>query len=161
LSCAALLPWFCATSGAEQSSGPASLEVRLSAKLERVIESREPDDSVRFDLVPATLEAYSGQFVYTVQFRNDGHEVADGVRITSPIPPELRYEPDSAIGPGSVVLFSVDGGRTFGAPAELVVSGVAGARRAEPADYTHVRWVLDAPLEIGARGFVRFRAVSR
>jgi hypothetical protein len=32
---------------------------------------------------------------------------------------------------------------------------------ADAADYTHVRWVLDAPLDAGATGIGRFLAVPR
>jgi hypothetical protein len=28
-------------------------------------------------------------------------------------------------------------------------------------DYTHIRWILRAPLEAGARGFTRFGAIVR
>jgi hypothetical protein len=87
---------------------------------------------------------------------------AEGVRITSPIPPGLRYVDGSAVGPGSIVLFSVDDGLTFGAPSELLMPDAdARFRRADAADFTHVRWILKAPLAAGATGFARFRAVQR
>jgi len=70
--------------------------------------------------------------------------------------------PHSASGPGSEVLFSVDNGRSFGRPDELTLAALnGGVRGAEPADYTHVRWVLRAPLDAGATGIARFRAVPR
>jgi hypothetical protein len=60
------------------------------------------------------------------------------------------------------VLFSVDDGRTFGRPDELTfVAPDGGARGAAAADYTHVRWILRAPLDAGATGIARFRAVPR
>ncbi len=59
------------------------------------------------------------------------------------------------------MLFSVDGGRTYGAPKELTVKAADGSQRtADAADYTHIRWVLKAPLDAGAKGFARFRAVD-
>jgi hypothetical protein len=64
--------------------------------------------------------------------------------------------------PLTVVLFSVDGGETFGLPNELAVADGDEARRAAAvADYTHVRWVLTAPLAARATGFARFRAELR
>jgi hypothetical protein len=60
------------------------------------------------------------------------------------------------------VLFSVDDGRSFGRPEELTLADADGTlRAAAPADYTHVRWVLRAPLDAGAAGVARFRAVPR
>jgi hypothetical protein len=47
-------------------------------------------------------------------------------------------------------------------PNELGVVAADGARRAATAaDYTHVRWLIKAPLAPGARAFVRFRATVR
>jgi hypothetical protein len=104
----------------------------------------------------------AGELVVSIAFTNTSAQVVDGVRITSPVPPAARYVTGSATGPGGQPLFSVDGGRTFGRPQELTLAGADGVvRPAEPADYTHVRFVLDAPLDAGATGIVRFRAVPR
>jgi hypothetical protein len=60
------------------------------------------------------------------------------------------------------VLFSVDNGRSFGRPEELTLQAPDGSvHGADPADYTHVRWVLRASLDGGASGVARFRAVPR
>jgi hypothetical protein len=86
----------------------------------------------------------------------------DGVRITSAIPAGLRYVAGSATGPGGLVLLSVDGGRTFGTEQELAARGGGPeSGGAQLKVYTHVRWVLAAPLEVNATGFVRLRAFSR
>jgi hypothetical protein len=78
------------------------------------------------------------------------------------VPTDVKYVPQSASGPGSEVLFSVDHGKTFGRPEELVLAAPeGGARAADAADYTHVRWIFRAPLDAGASGVARFRAVPR
>jgi hypothetical protein len=78
------------------------------------------------------------------------------------VPADLRYVAGTAVGPGSEALFSVDQGQRFGRPEELTVpSGNGAPRRADPADYTHVRFVLSSPLDPGAAGTVRFRVVPR
>jgi len=60
------------------------------------------------------------------------------------------------------VLYSVDGGATYGQPNELGLVSPEGVRRAAtPDDYTDVRWLIKAPLAAGARAFVRFRATVR
>lgn len=112
--------------------------------------------------MPAGAPSPGDELVLTVTFANVSAHSLDGVRITQPIPPNMRYVDGSAIGPGSEVLYSVDGGLTYGQPNELKVAAADGARRAATADdYTHVRWLLKAPLEAGARGFARFRAIAR
>ena len=109
----------------------------------------------------ATIDSQAGELVLSVAFTNTGAQVVDAVRITSPVPLDVRYVAGSATGPGSHALFSVDQGRTFGRPEELTVVGAEGVERADAADYTHVRWVLDGSLDAGATGVVRFRAVPR
>jgi uncharacterized repeat protein (TIGR01451 family) len=134
----------------------------LSSMLEPLVESRDADGALRFDIVQGQSAAQVEQFVYSVQFTNATGAAAEGVRITSPVPPGLCYVADSAVGPGSTTLFSVDGGLTFGLPDELMVpDGNSGFRRAEAADYTDVRWILQSPLDARMTGFVRFRAVRR
>ncbi len=136
--------------------------VRLDALLEKIVESKGPDGAVHYDLAPGVVSTGGEQFVLTLRFTNTTGATVDGVRITGAIPAGLRYVAGSATGPGGLVLFSVDGGRTFGTEQELSVRGaVAESGAAGQNVYTHVRWVLEAPLEVGATGFVRLRALAR
>lgn len=106
--------------------------------------------------------ALADEIVVSVRFTNAAEHVVDSIRLTSPVPAGTRYVPQSASGPGTEVLFSIDGGRTFGRPGELMLPGVDGSTGvADPALYTHVRWILRAPLDAGASGLARFRAVPR
>jgi uncharacterized repeat protein (TIGR01451 family) len=149
--------------GVSAQPSPPSLraQIEVSMSAERVVEVDGPDGSKSSRLVAATAPAPGEELVYTVSFWNTGGALADGVRITSPIPPEARYVEGTAYGPGCEVLFSADGGRSFGAPDELRITDAAGARAAAASDYTHIRWVLATPLAPGAKGFARFRAVGR
>ena len=136
---------------AVRGAGPRS-GLELTTTVEQLTEVASGDGSTAQRLVPFAAAAPGAVVVYTVAFENVSSRTLENVRITNPIPAEMTYVASSAAGPGSRVLFSIDGGRTFGAPAEL------GA----PADtYTHIRWLLPAPLDAGARGFVRFRAVIK
>jgi len=152
----------CAAAFAQIADRTANKGVRLDALLEKIVESKGPDGAVHYDLAPGVVSAGGEEFVLTLRFTNTTGTTVDGVRITSAIPAGLRYVASSATGPGGLVLFSVDGGRTFGTEQELSAR-VAGPESggAEQTVYTHVRWVLEAPLEVGATGFVRLRALSR
>ncbi len=145
-----------------QSAPVSRAPLRVESAVESLVETVDAEGVSHFALSPVASSAGLDQLIYTVRVTNEAAQAVDGVRVTSEIPPTVRYVADSAVGPGSLALFSVDDGRTFGAPAELSVAGDDGARRAaEPADYTHVRWILSAALEAGATGFLRFRAVPR
>jgi hypothetical protein len=138
--------------GAAQINEPSRGGLQVSSTLEPIA-AKADDDAAP----PAVTE-----LVLSVEFTNTSEQVIDAVRITSPVPVSVRYVAGSASGPGSEALFSVDQGRTFGQPDELTIVGPGGVTRAaEPADYTHVRFVLDAPLDPGALGIARFRAVPR
>jgi hypothetical protein len=78
--------------------------------------------------------------------------------ITNPISNDLTYVTGSAIGPGTVIEFSVDGGQTFGQADELLVGTNGGQRPAGADDFTHVRWTMENELAAGAQGMARFRA---
>lgn len=148
----------------EAQPGPAAGGVLdLHTVVEKVVEVEQPDGSTKTELTAGAPILQPGdEVVYTVTFRNVSDGPADHVRITAPIPPELRCLADTAFAPGADTLYSVDGGATFGRADELHITGPDGSRRAATAaDYTHVRWVFNAPLDAGATGFARFRAVVR
>jgi uncharacterized repeat protein (TIGR01451 family) len=135
---------------------PAAL--RLTTTLERLVEQSGPDGVVHYELTPGSLPESGDQFVLTVRFANVSATTADGVRITSALPAGMRYVAGSATGPGGLVLFSTDGGRTFGTEREVAASATVDSKQTtEAVRYTHVRWVLEAPLEPGTTGFVRLR----
>lgn len=143
-----------------QQPGAGALSLRTV--VEKVVETKDADGATKTELVPAASAVPGDQVVYTVTFKNVSAQAADNIRITNPIPAEMQYVADTASGPGSDVLYSVDGGKTYGRAGELFVTDADGTRRqAGPADYTHIRWVLKSPLAAGAQGFARFRATVR
>lgn len=134
----------------------------VSSTLERIVAPPPGDPAASVRIAADTVASHSDQLIVTVRFTNESADIIDSIRITSPVPADVQYVPHSASGPGSEVLFSADNGRTFGRPAELtVLAPDGGVRGADSSDYTHVRWVLRAPLDAGALGIARFRAVPR
>ena len=159
----------CAAGSAVTAQGGAGAprDVVLSSLLEHIgatpsgdAPSGDAADSVT--IAADTAAPHEAELIVSVRFANTSGHVVDSLRITSKVPADLRYVPNSASGPGSDALFSVDDGRTFGRPGELTLpTPDGGVRGANAADYTHVRWVLRAPLDAGASGVARFRAVPR
>src|SRR6188508_2582624 len=145
-----------------QGTARAPRDLLVSSQLERIRPTAGGDAE---DTAPDAIDAaaaHADELIVSVRFANSSDHVLDAIRITSPIPADLSYVSDSASGPGADVLYSVDGGRSFGRPEELTIQAPDGnVRGAEPADYTHVRWVLRASLDAGASGVARFRAVPR
>lgn len=117
---------------------------------ERLVEGARPEGAV--------------QRLYTARFRYEGTRPAPRLRIVLGIPDGMNYLADSALGPGAEISYSVDGGRSFGAPAELSLPPAADDPEGEPRavtspDYTHIRWELAGPHLPGLAGLVSFRAV--
>jgi hypothetical protein len=161
---ATLLIMLAAAAVAAQGAAPAPRDLLVSSQLERIDPAAAGDaEDTAQDATDASASAsQADELIVSVRFANSSDHVLDAIRITSPIPPDLSYVSDSASGPGADVLYSVDGGRSFGRPEELTMQVPDGnVRGAEPADYTHVRWVLRASLDAGASGVARFRVVPR
>ena len=83
------------------------------------------------------------RMMYTVSFQNTGLRASDeNIDITSPVPPETVYLPNTANGEDCDILFSVDGGESWGAADALEVQDADGKwHTATAKDYTHIKWL--------------------
>lgn len=148
---------FAATLALAQDASP--LRVTQVAEMEKTVMAA--DGTKQTTLVPATLVPPGGEVVYTVKFENVGKQAATDVVVTNPVPEHTRYVANSAGGPGTEVTYSVDGGRTFGAPGALRVAADGGTRPATAADYTHLQFRLVNALPPGQVAYARFRTVVK
>jgi uncharacterized repeat protein (TIGR01451 family) len=85
--------------------------------------------------------------LYTVVYTGGGSAPAHSVVLMDGVPTETSYAPGSALGPGTRIEFSSDGGATYGP--------------AESEDVTHIRWIRLAPLAPGENGTVSFEVRVR
>jgi uncharacterized repeat protein (TIGR01451 family) len=155
---AALAPALADDSAAAETKGD-TLAVKASAEVETKI-SLNGRDTIK--LVPADRVVPGDEVIYTLEIRNTGQAPVLAPSVRFAIPNHMRYIADSAAGPGAEVSFSVDGGRTFDLPENLLVAGQAGQLRpATAADYTHIRWQLKHRLNANSVAFARFRAVVK
>ncbi len=112
-------------------------------------------------LVAADSVVPGESVVYTITFQNISDEPAANVVIPNPISEDLTYVDGSAFGPGTVIQFSTDGGQNYAAADELTVIDDGVSRPAGPDDFTHIRWVMQNELAVGAQGTARFTAVLK
>lgn len=133
------------------------LSVQTVVQKEQVTISDDGEQQVT--LVPAETVVPGENVVYTITFTNISGDAADNVVITNPIAESLTYIDGSAFGPGTQILFSVDGGRTFARREALTVTEDGVVRAASAEDFTHIRWVMQQELAAGAQGIARFSAV--
>ncbi|HEU4532030.1 MAG TPA: hypothetical protein VFR59_12630 [Steroidobacteraceae bacterium] len=147
-----------ATLSAAQAQEKGCILLKTVAEVEQAAKDERGNETKR--LVAAEKVVPGDEVVYTVSATNVCDANADAVVIDNPIPEHMTYIAESAIGPGTEVTFSVDGGFNYGKPNALTMSNPDGSKRpAAAADYTHIRWVMRNPLKPGAVAFARFRAV--
>lgn len=137
--------------------------VEVVQKAEREVEVLEKGVKVK-KVAPVEKIVPGDDVVYTLTYTNKTGKPATDVAITNPVPKHTRYKDGSAAGDGTVITFSVDGGKTYATPDKLFVtikdkSGKDVTRPAVAQDYTHIRWLVKQTLAPGQSGSVRFHAV--
>lgn len=133
------------------------LDVQTTVHKEEVFVNAAGDEEKR--LVPAERVVPGETVFYTITFTNISDDTADNVVITNPIAENLIYLDGSASGEGMNIQFSTDGGESFAAAEDLIVTDNGTNRQATAEDFTHVRWVMRNDLAAGAQGIARFAAV--
>ena len=143
---------------------PAPAQTKSAVALESVIEVESKDAAGTLSYrSPKKGNVVPGDNLrFSIYYANTSDEPASALSVTNPIPNAVefvRVEEDWA-------LLSVDGGKTFGALADLTVTetntaGVSETRAATPADVTHIRWKLDRPLGPQEKGSLRFHGRVR
>jgi uncharacterized repeat protein (TIGR01451 family) len=142
---------------AQPTANPVTIKLIAEVELTTTEQGREVKR-----LVPADRVVPGDRLIYSLEVVNTAMTTVPGPTVTTPVPAHMRYVADSAVGPGTEVSFSVDGGLSFDAPENLQVKGSDGELRpAEAADYTHIRWQFRNSLKAGSVAFVRFRAIAK
>lgn len=123
------------------------------------IQVQTQDGRIERRQVPVTEVVPGDAVVYVISYSNVGDGPVENVAITNPVPAELMYVASAGAIPVSEV--SVDQGEQYGDLEDLTVPGPDGeSRAAEPADITHLRWIVPE-LPAGSEGAVSFTARVR
>ena len=134
---------------------PGPISIKAIAEVEQSSQSQGRETT---KLIPAERVVSGDAVNYTLEVRNTAATSVRHPVVTYAIPEHMTYMPDSAVGPGTEVTYSIDAGRSFDAPENLRVQEPGGQlRAATAADYTHIRWQLKNALKGNSVAFVRFR----
>jgi len=135
--------------------------------LETIVEKQKTiivDGKQQVSYEPAETTVPGDILRFTLVYKNSGDEAASDVILNNPIPPNTLYQADSASGVDvGVLVFSVDGGKTYNKPAQLMdlvslTNGSTESRVATPEKYTHIRWTIDL-IPPGGTGQVSFNTL--
>ena len=133
------------------------IDLRMVAEVE--VKVTNDNGEIEIQRTPAARVIPGDEVIYTIYYSNTGSKSAEEVVIVNPIPEHMIYSANSAFGNSTIVMYSVDNGKTFAAAKELMVVDKTGKKRpARESDYTHIRWAMAEPLEAGANGSVGFKA---
>lgn len=144
--------------GSAFAAGEGAIELKATA--EKVVVVIEADGTERTELVVPEVVVPGDKIAYTIDAKNIGSEDVERVVITDPIPEQMLLVPGTESSEGANVLYSVDGGNSFGREGDLTVLGSNGVPRpALSTDFTHIRWVFETPLAPTAERSVRFVAL--
>jgi uncharacterized repeat protein (TIGR01451 family) len=138
------------------------IEIKTVSEIEMTQTDAEGKKEVK-RIDATTKNVAPGQTVFfTDYYTYSGDKPATDVVIKNPVPEHMVYVDGSAAGKGTKIEFSIDQGKTFAAADKLKVKSADGKeRRAAAADYTHIRWTIEKPLQKGAKGSVSFRATVK
>ena len=138
-------------------SGP---QVKIAVFAEKEVKSEEAG-MLKIKRVQADTVEPGETVFYTLKYENQGDEKATEVVVNNPIPEGTTYLQASTYGDGSTVYYSIDNGKTFKKPEDLIVSytthdGKKMTRRAYASEYTHIQWVV-GEVPSGSSGVLGFQ----
>jgi uncharacterized repeat protein (TIGR01451 family) len=140
------------------SAALAQNQVALNSEVFVERTTRDASGAARVALEPPGVVTPGDPLVFVLRYHNNGSAPAADFVVTNPIPESVGFLGTESAG----AVYSVDGGRTWGALAALTVRNPDGtSRAATQADVTHVRWQLAQAIPAGGRGELRFRGVVK
>ncbi len=141
-------------------AAPGAVEVKSVAEMDVVVVNAKGVKETKRQ--PVEKAVPGDVVIYTTTYKNLIAKPVGNIAITNPVPSETTYQGGSASGANTDIAFSVDGGKTWGTPDTLRITGKDGKERAAlPAEYTHIRWTYRGELPAGKSGSVSFRAMIK
>jgi uncharacterized repeat protein (TIGR01451 family) len=140
------------------SAALAQNQVALTSEVLVERTTTDANGAARVSLEAPGVVTPGDHLVFVLSYRNNGAAAASDFVVSNPIPDSVAF--DGTDSPGAV--YSVDGGRNWGALAALTVRGADGnSRPATPADVTGVQWRFAQAIPAGSGGQLRFRGIVK
>ena len=133
-------------------------KIVLTNKVFKQVIKKDKEGNATYDYIEPKTALPGDVMMYTTIFENVGNESATGLVINNPMPNNSKYRMGSAAGKNTSISFSIDDGKNFGNPNDLVVKDKNGKEwKAKPESYTHIRWIYSKPLAPGEKSEVSFK----
>ena len=124
-------------------------------------------DNAGNEVLQAASEVEPGQVVeYALTYHNSGESALNDVVVTGPIPAATAYIGKSAFTQSKARLqVSIDGGNQFESePVKRIITDASGKKIEKiipSTEYTHVRWVMQQPLNAGETKQFAYRSLVK
>ena len=133
-------------------------DIVLTNKVFKQVIKKDKDGNTSYNYIKPGIVLPGDVMMYVISFENIGSDLAEGIVINNPMPNNSKYRMDSAVGKNTTITFSVDSGKNFGNPDDLVVEDKNGKEwKAKSESYTHIRWIYNKPLAPGEKSEVSFK----
>lgn len=100
--------------------------------------------------------------LYALTYVNDNNDVVNDIVLTMPVPSAIAFIDGTAENPNTEIVYSADGGATYGSRESRMAIDDLGQMRAANADeITHVRWTVITPVAPGQQGELSFAGLLR
>jgi uncharacterized repeat protein (TIGR01451 family) len=109
-------------------------------------------------VVPPGKVVPGDEIIWTITATNSCDQPAEKVVVNNNVPEHMTYVADSAMGPGTDIVYSLDG-KAFAKASDLKVREADGTTRTARADeIKSIRWTLGVAIAPKSMAFVRYRA---
>lgn len=136
------------------SAAPGAVVLKGDVKVETTVVEKGVEKTV---LATPKVVVPGNRLLFSTSYRNESATPVQNFVVTNPVPEGIAVAATDA----ASLTVSVDGGKTWGTLAALVVKDAKGvARPAQATDVTHVRWTL-ATIAPGAGGAVAYHAIVK
>ncbi len=133
-------------------------DVTLSTKSYKEVVTVDSSGAKKIVLEEAKKVVPGDYVVYKNSIINKSNKSVNDMVLNNAIPKHTEYIADSAKCEKECdILFSVDGGKKFDKPENLMVNSGDKTRLALPKEYTNVRWILTSALEANSVTDVSFK----
>jgi len=137
--------------------GTSALALTAEQTVEREVVVKNLDGTETIKREKADMVTPGQKIVYSLNYYNDQDKAAENIVLVMPVPGEIKLVEGSAEKSGVGTTYSVDGGKSFGDRADLVVEMAdKSTRTAQAEDITHIRWVV-AAINPGERGSLVYK----
>lgn len=147
---------------AAMAMGSTASALTAQQKVFKEIVTETPEGVVTTKRVEADKITPGDRVVYALSYTNDKGQPAEDIVLTMPVPEVIAYIDGTADNENTSIMYSVDGGATFGPRETRQVVGEDGSMRpAKSEEITHVRWTMLRAVAAGETGELSFAGLLK